>query len=503
MKAFLMYRDHDIDLDQELPSNEETLTKDLELETLFNAMALKDSFIFNVVKKTVLGGNKNDIDTLLYRQSILQDCLKNPSIIRDLYKIPVEAVENRKKHWYGIFSHYPGSILSGSREMMHMFTDLLKKLRDISDNEADKFESQGFLRFFAMIRKELDDDYFAAMEHHLKALKFRNGVLISAELGEGNEGTNYILLKPNEKKQGWIKRILARKQPVYSFTIHPRDEAGSRALSQLKDRGINRVANAMAQSADHIGSFLKSLRMELAFYIGCLNLHEQLCSIGEPISFPVPAASSERRYSFHGLYDICLALTVKQKITDNDADADDKDLVIITGANQGGKSTFLRSVGLAQLMMQCGMFVPATSFRASICSGIFTHYRREEDTRMQSGKLDEELLRMSDIADVIMPSAIILFNESFGATNEREGSEIARQIIRALLEKNIMCFFVTHLYEFPRGFYDRRMENSLFLQAQRQSSGKRTFKLIQAEPMETSYGEDLYFNIFGKDGLPQ
>lgn len=499
MKAFLMYRDHDIDPDQKLPSNEEILAKDLELETLFNAMALKDRFIFKVAKKAVLGGNKNDIDTLLYRQSILQDCLKNPSVIRDLYKIPIEAVENRKKHWYGVFSHYPSSILSGSREMMQMFTGLLKKLRDIADYHADKFESQGFLRFFAMIRKELDDDYFATMEHHLKALKFNHGVLISAELGQGNEGANYILRKPNEKKQGWMKRILARKQPVYSFTIHPRDEAGSRALSQLKDRGINRVANAMAQSADHIDSFLKSLRRELAFYIGCLNLHEQLCSIGEPISFPVPAALSERRYSFHGLYDICLALTVKQKITDNDVDADNKDLVIITGANQGGKSTFLRSIGLAQLMMQCGMFVPATSFKASICSSIFTHYRREEDNTMQSGKLDEELSRMSDIADSIMPSSMILFNESFSATNEREGSEIARQITSALLEKKIMCFFVTHLYKFPRGFYDTRMESSLFLQAQRKSSGKRTFKLIQAEPVETSYGEDLYFNIFGKD----
>ncbi|MER8376745.1 hypothetical protein NKH19_22355 [Mesorhizobium sp. M1338] len=64
-------------------------------------------------------------------------------------------------------------------------------------------------------------------------------------------------------------------------------------------------------------------------------------------------------------------------------------MVVITGANQGGKSTFLRGVGLAQLMMQCGMFVPA-AFCGSVCDGVFTHYKRGEDATMKSGKLDEE-----------------------------------------------------------------------------------------------------------------
>jgi MutS domain V len=77
---------------------------------------------------------------------------------------------------------------------------------------------------------------------------------------------------------------------------------------------------------------------------------------------------------------------------------------MITGANQGGKSTFLRSVGVAQLMMQCGMFVAAESLRASVVDGVFTHFKREEDATMERGKLDEELSRMSDIVDAITPT---------------------------------------------------------------------------------------------------
>ena len=126
--------------------------------------------------------------------------------------------------------------------------------------------------------------------------------------------------------------------------------------------------------------------------------------------------------------------------------------MIITGANQGGKSTFLRSMGLAQLMMQCGMFAPAESFCANVCDGLFTHYRREEDVTMRSGKLDEELSRMNGIVDNVRANSLLLFNESFAATNEREGSEIARQIICALLEKGVKVFFVTHLYEFALWF---------------------------------------------------
>ncbi len=118
---------------------------------------------------------------------------------------------------------------------------------------------------------------------------------------------------------------------------------------------------------------------------------------------------------------------------------------------------------------------------------------------MKSGKFDEELSRMSDIVDHITPNSMLLFNESFGATNEREGSEIARQIVSALLETHIRIFFVTHLYEFACGFFATKMEEVLFLRAERQADGRRTFKLFEGEPLQTSYGKDLYNQIFGTD----
>jgi len=418
--------------------------------------------------------------------------------VMDMYRIATEAIEREKKVFgFGLFANYPATHLDRSVKVLRMFADMLKKLRNVADEHADKFESQGFSALFRMLRKELDDEYLAEIAEHLRELEFRDGVLISAELGEGNRGTNYVLRKPNEKKQGWLARILSKKPTAYTFRLAERDESGARALSELRDRGIVHVAKVAAQSADHVLDFFKMLRTELAFYVGCLNLHERLVQKGEPTCFPRAAAVGERALSFKGLYDVTLALNLEQRVVGNDLDAHTKDLVIITGANQGGKSVFLRSIGLAQLMMQCGMFAPAESFSASICDGLFTHYRREEDAGMRSGKLDEELARMSDIIDHITPNAMVLFNESFAATNEREGSEIARQVVSALVEKGIRVFFVTHLYEFAHSVYEKGMGNAVFLRAERQSDGGRSFKLREGEPLQTSYGEDLYERIFG------
>jgi DNA mismatch repair ATPase MutS len=496
MKVHLMYKDRDFDLKAPLPWNEEALTQDLELDTLWEAMAGGDRFLFTVAKVALFTGFENDLETIRYRQAILQDCLKNPAIIREIYQIPIESMKNKHREWLGVFSTHPSGILNEARKLMEMFVDLMIRLRKIADEHADQFESEGFTRFFTMIQQELDDEYLASAQNHLEELKFNHGVLLSAELGMGNEGAQYLLHQSQNDKFNLVKRILPQKSPVYSFSVSSRDEHTGRALEEIRIRGINLVANALAQAADHIDSFFKLLQTELAFYVGCINLFEQIQSLQEPVAFAILGAAHERSHSFQGLYDICLAMTLKQKVVGNDLNAPNKDLVIITGANQGGKSTFLRSIGLAQLMMQAGMFVPADAFQANLCTGLCTHYKREEDSAMVSGKLDEELSRMSDIVDHLSPNSLMLFNESFAATNEREGSEIARQITHALLEEQIKVFFVTHLYEFGHGLYDQNMGNAIFLRAERKAGGERTFKLIEGEPLQTSYGIDVYHQVF-------
>jgi hypothetical protein len=496
MKAFLMYSDFDLDVERPLPWNERALRQDLALDTLLHAMARDDTFVLDVALKVVLSARGTDPATVLYRQAAVRDGLNNPAVLRDLYQLTVEAVESKRKGYFGTWGHFPSSVLYGAVELMGMYVGALRRLRGIAHAHAARFTSEAFSRLFAMVERELAEDYLTEIEAHLAELKFRRGALISAELGPGNVGRNYVLRLPPRDERGWLRRLLSKAPPGYTFRLPDRDESGARMLSELRDRGIQFVATALAQSADHVESFLQVLRTELAFYVGCLNLHERLAALGAPTYFPSPSPAGQRRLRCRGLYDPCLALQTGRAVVGNSVEADGKSLVIVTGANQGGKSVFLRSIGVAQLMMESGMFVGAESLEGELCTGLVTHYKREEDSTMESGKLDEELARLSEIVDHLAPDALVLFNESFAATNEREGSEIARQVVSALLEKGIKVFFVTHLHAFARGCYERAPEGALFLRAERLADGTRTFRLAEGEPLATSHGKDLYERIF-------
>jgi hypothetical protein len=496
MKAFLLHPDRDFDLKAPPPRHEKALAQDLELDRLLDAMAGEDELVREVSRKVLLAGPQNDAETILYRQEILKDCLANPAVVGRLYALAGEAIEKRRKHYFGIWNTYLPSVLHGAIDVLQMLMDMLRRLREIAELHAPDFDSRAMTALFEMLKRELGDEYLAMVQQQLEEMKFRDGVLISADLGEGNAGTNYVLRR-NETRPTWFDRLLRRGPPAYTFHIHPRDEAGSRALSDLRSRGINLVANALAQSADHIISFFDMLRSELAFYVGAVNLHQRLADLHAPLAFPQPLPLADRGFRCKELYDVCLALGLQRAPVGNSVDVAEMRLAIVTGANQGGKSSFLRGVGLAQLMMQAGLFVGAEAFAAPLATGIFTHYKREEDVTMKKGKLDEELARMSELADLLVPDSVVLFNESFAATNEREGSEIARQVTSALLERRVRVFFVTHLYEFAHRFHAQGRADALFLRAERRDDGTRTFRLVEAEPLQTSYGEDVYREVFG------
>ncbi|HEX7162549.1 MAG TPA: hypothetical protein VF223_15100 [Trebonia sp.] len=498
MKAYLLYRDRDFHWEAEPPPGHEDLVQDLELGTLLEAMAAGDKLLYEVCRKVLLT-SLDDPDAIRYRQQVLADCLARPEVIREVHAVATGALQEKRGLWGGYGGSYQNasSNLSGAVSHLEAYVARLRQLRQIADDNAGEFRSDGMRRLFATLRRDLDDAYFEEIGDHLRQLRFRAGVLISARLDRDNSPAGLVLRAPGEARRRWTERLGIGPRAAYSFTIAPRDDAGAQILTDLTSRGINLVANAAAQSADHIGSYFTMLRAEAGFYVGCLNLADRLAAKDIPVTVPDPAPPSPSAFSCTDLRDACLALQSKDPVVGNDVQADGKELVIITGANSGGKSTFLRSAGVAQLMMQCGLFASARSYRANVTRGIFTHFIRAEDSGMTSGRLDDELRRMSVIAGQITPACLMLFNESFAGTNEREGSEIGYQIVRALLEAQVKVLFVTHRYALADRFRRRHAPVTLFLRAERQPSGRRTYKLAVKDPLPTSYGEDLYYRLGG------
>jgi len=525
MNVHLLFRDHEYDPSAPLPSTAAALMQDLSLDAVFDSMAGRDEFLLDIARKVVLA-TLTDARQIAYRQEILKDCLANPGVVREMYAIAVEAIERERRIWGWTLNRYPEAWLHRSLDALQVLLETLRRLRAIADRQGGQFRSEGFTGLWGMLQSELNDAYLSEIEDHVSRLQLRHGLLLTASLGEGNKAAGYTLRRSElmnrgllERFQTWVGQLTGAERSSYVFEIDPRDEGGMQALSEIRGRGMSRVAILLGQAVEHVLGFFTRLRIELGFYIGCLNLRDRLERKGEPIAIPealpnptgatmhVPdgkrnAPESALRaggtaLAARGLYDIALALSMEERAVGNDLHADGKRLIVITGANRGGKTTCLRSLGQAQLMMQCGLYVPAESFRASACTSLFTHFKREEDPGMRMGKLDEELARMSGIVDQVSPGALILFNESFASTNEREGSEIARQIVKALLAAGVEIAFVTHLYDLARGFERERTGADLFLRAERLPDGTRTFRMLEGEPLPTSYGPDLYQRIFG------
>lgn len=496
MKVRLLHPDRDIDLESELPANAAALEQDLGLDAVLDAMARGDGFIRERAERELLRG-LGATEAIAYRQDVLSDVLDRPERARQLYGLAIKGLETKREARFLWLPHdSPDSQLNKSRTMLGLLAEVLRQLRSIADEHPDEFRSAGLRNLFQSFRSELDDAYLTEVERCLAELELKQGMLVTAGLGAGNRGAGYVLRRVST---GLLDRLTPDLPGNSSFVISKRDEYGLRALGELRGRGLALVANALAQATDHVMSFFSVLRAETAFYVGCVNLFEELENRGAPVCRPEALPAESRSLTAEELYDVGLSLQLGRPAVGSDVDADGKLLLVVTGANEGGKSTFLRSIGLAQLMLQAGMFAPARRYRASVTSGVFTHFKREEDAAMASGKLDEELQRMAEVVHRIGRGGLLLCNESFASTNEAEGSEIARQLVSALVEEGVRVVYVTHMYDLADRLRGQEPERGLFLRAERRADGKRTFRVAPGDPEPTSYGADSFRRIFGSD----
>lgn len=246
------YQSQNFDPHADLPRNEEALVKDLELNTLFIAMAGDDDCIFEVARKVLLASVKGDLDTIVYRQELLQDSLNRPAIVRELYAVAVEAAEKEKQHYLGGLAQHPDYVLRWSIVLLETLLGLVMQLRRLADSHADKFVSKGWTAFFAMVRNELSDDYIAHFHYHLAHLKFRDGMLLSTQLGKGNKDTGYVLHLPPGRKGTWLMRLIAEWQPTPEAGPDSRIIGPSAAIAHRAPIRLHRTTRPTLAHLEHL-----------------------------------------------------------------------------------------------------------------------------------------------------------------------------------------------------------------------------------------------------------
>ncbi|MCR5586430.1 MAG: hypothetical protein K6F77_02760 [Lachnospiraceae bacterium] len=493
MKAYLLYRDRDFKWDRKEDLFQKTLADDMQLEIVFQTMSKGDEYIYNIVRTVMLNPLK-DQEEIIFRQKVFKDCIRNKWIFDEIDKMRRDLEEKKKNGArMGLLWDHPESKVSIGIEVLRTYMDELKALRKIADTRANEFKSDGFTNLFARIREELDDKFFKEVKVQLDKCMFKDGIEIGMNISEGLKSSEHKLVEPQNKVAGFMNKLFSRNSGNVIRTDSIEDKE---SITEMREKGLNSVGNTLMQAADHIQNFFIMLDNELDFYKGCFNLCQYLQGIGMNLTYPVVTEDKTGIIEYEGLKDVALTIQKNEIVTGNEGQIGDRHTVVISGANQGGKTTYLRSVGQAILFTQCGLFVAADRYMTGIYNGIYTHFRKEEDTSMKSGKLDEELARLNEIINVVEEDACIMFNESFASTNEREGTDIGWQVLNALEESNIRIFLVTHFYELAEKF--REDGRATFLRAERREDGVRTFKIIPGYASKTGFGMDLYNQIFSE-----
>jgi hypothetical protein len=457
----------------EAPRIEEATLEDLGIGLLWERMSQGNERIRRVVEQ-VMRSPLTRKEVIWHRQGVLKEFLERPELLGALEALAEEGLRAERKSFLGLSARSPGALLYGARQILWDVLAVLERLRNLMARE--KWRSRG-LQTLALQLLSLEESFFQDARAHLTRLEFREGVWLGASLGRGHRGERYRLLEPPPRRGWWGRRT---PSPSRVIVIAERDESGAQALADLEEEALRLAAEALARSAEHLLDWMRELADQLAFYRGALNLWQELAQRGEPRVIPHLGGG----LAFEGLYDVGLALRQGQVVGNRGVAAGRKPLVI-TGVNRGGKTTFLRSLGLAYLMAQSGLFVGAEACSLEPVAGIYTHFRREENPEL-GGKLDEELARLSALVDRLEPGSLLLFNEPFASTRELEGSALGREIIQALLEAGIDVVLVTHLRQLAWAF-----PGAWFLRAEAGGG----FRLVEGPPEERRYAQELLDRI--------
>lgn len=169
---------------------------------------------------------------------------------------------------------------------------------------------------------------------------------------------------------------------------------------------------------------------------------------------------------------------------------------ILTGANCGGKTTITQAVGQLFVMAQGGIYVPGDSFEFEPVDCVYTHFPADEDKTLDLGRLGEECKRFREIYSDATGKSLLLLNETFSTTSFEEGYFIAKDSVKAILQKGVRTIYNTHMHKLG---YDVDEINEMTAKAGRKASsmivksesGRRSFKVEIAPPDGMSYAEDI------------
>ena len=396
-----------------------------------------------------------DVEAVRYRHDVLRDLEK--ADVREPILSLSGAMRRMREHFEQVEK------LRHALQKQAWFLDAVAiycdAVRAFSDELAGcDLGSQGLRGLREYLAEYVASDAFGALAAETRALqealgavryvlRIRGGrVTVSRDEGEADYGAE-IAETFAKFKQGAVKSYLV-KLPDFADMDHVEERIVD-LVARLFPDVFRTLRDHCMRHHDYLDATVMAFEREVQFYLGYLELVDRLRAAGLPFCYPEVSASSKDIAVEDG-FDLALAIALvpQRPVVCNDLSlSGPEQAFVVTGPNNGGKTTFARMVGELHYLAALGLLVPARRARLFLPDRIFTHFEREEDIQTLHGKLEDELLRVHEILGRATSDSIIVMNESFSSTTLADALLLGTEVMTRILELGSLAVYVTFVDE--------------------------------------------------------
>lgn len=458
--------------------------KDLQLMKVFKAIQQKSIQDLSEIFKHPL---TNDSE-IKYRQKIFQDLIQPPVLA---------AVEQFEREFLGhqqfkaaISYHYDGEIrnyelLIVLQRNLKSLAKLLQTLDQLACQSAGLRSWCLYLhKFFqADPTKQLQTE-IAALIQKMQELHYSltiNGtkITVSQKIDQGMP-VNALLKQsfaPLLNSQSVVQNDLIKPIPKESG-INNLQVLILHSLAQVYPAEFHELSRFYQKYFEFADPVIERVAQEFNFYTAVIKYQQQIKQTYQvDFCYPQPVATKAAN-TVTTSFDLALVTTAPSKIITNDfALRFEENFLIVSGPNQGGKTTFARMVGEDYYLFKLGMPIPGEKAVLSIKSQILTHFERQEKASLLTGLLAADIERIYQIVTASDQQTLVIFNELFSSTAVVDAEQMGTTVLQRLIKKGVTGVYVTFLAKLSSLPRTVSMQSQVSIQ-----TTKRTFKIIRGQP---------------------
>ncbi len=437
------------------------------------------------------------VDAIAYRQEVLRDFER--SQLRKEIDAFAQAMRTMRHHLTQadqLYYHYQKEawFVDAVAVYCDAVEHLLEQLAEID------FDARGLVAFYEYLAHYVHSEDFTALAAETRQIKSE---LFSIRYGLRIKGNRVEVFSTEEKPD--YSADVAATFAKFSLGPTPRTETKRVMVSEMSPVEA-RILDGVAQlnpgvfahldayhaaHQDYLDRVIGRFDREAQFYLAVLDYVAMFEQASLPFCYPVVSAANRDMAIVDG-FDAALAykcITERTPVVSNDVDVTDPErILVVSGPNQGGKTTFARMLGQIHYLASLGCPVPGRTARVGIVDRIFTHFEREESVENLRGKLQDDLIRMHQILAEATPSSLIILNEIFTSTTLQDAVFLSHKILQRIIERDARCVWITFIDELAS--YSEQTV-SLVSTVLTEDPATRTYKVVRRPADGLSYALTL------------